>query len=245
MTYLRDIGRQTPDGTLAPIENWLLGPVEFAVYKQLRKLKIDTGIKLSKINILGTSNPEPYQGDCFDGCTEVQLDINWSEIACLPRESRVERALSALAEGICIVLNHFGTSKSGFNLMIQELKKNLLETNIKLASFQSGNEKFLLVLFWKSTIDFAQLRVSKAAAKDDKFLVIATMWPDFDGIKPSDIQIVNGQLQVKCYAGFFFKTLLGRKYLEPITGIGQVSLTNENKSAIASFDIDLIAKELV
>ena len=245
MTYLRDIGRQTPIGTPVPIENWLLGPVEFAIYKQLRRLKIDTGIKLSKINILGTSNPQPYRGECFDGCTVVQLDADWTEIACLPRNNRVETAVITFSAGISVVLDHFGLTKENFYSMIKELNNKFLEINIKLGSFQSNKETFSLFIYWKATMDFAQLRVSQTASKNNKFTVIAEMWPDFESIKPADIHVESGHLQIKCFAGFFSKTLLGRKYLEPSGGVGHVVYSNENKSVTASFDIELISKQFI
>lgn len=224
MKHLRDIGRQSLRNEL-PLSNsdryrgFLLNPIEWVLYKYLRHLKLATGHGVTKLNVWGVKHPKAYDGVVFNGVTNVELAIDWTQIAELPSSLRARTALDAYISGLVTMFRYFGLPPALYEDPLRTTLAGEMQISEELASIRVDNVAYKAYLDWKEFDDFATLKVARIQRGcDGKIITIATTWPDFDSISKKAAVFENPDcLTLNIFGEFLKDSCMGVAYISPNT----------------------------
>lgn len=109
MSKLKDVNLRWSHDDDAPEWFWKSNITEFCFYREIRSLKIDTP-GFVKINVYWEPHPSVYDGEVFDGVTDVQVAAVLDHVEQRSASELAEFYVSLMADGVKMVLEHFGVA---------------------------------------------------------------------------------------------------------------------------------------
>ncbi len=181
MTKLRDINLRWSDDSTAPEWFWKRGILEYMLFQEIRKLKIETP-NFTKINVYYEPEPTSYAGYVFDGVTDVQVFEKCDDIDSLSPQQLNERFLNILIQGIKIVFDWFKISTECLNLLVNKLQSNNFTFSYVLSTVAaySKNQTYSARLYLESELNLESCVIVVAIFKGRKrigTLPICTTFP--------------------------------------------------------------------